>query len=316
MNSTFSSSRLQRLTSGLVVPRARPSLVIRSLTAFAIVPAVTWLAFEGRLNLTSTSLLQLLAVVAIALRVGFWPAAFASVLANLCLNYFFVPPILSLYISDPQNWIAVAVFEISVLIVSRLSTQAQKDAARAVNREHETERLYEFSIELLLLAKEGSPGREIVDLIERIFEVESAVLFDGLDERSYVVGVNASEVLKAETKAAYFGTETSSQSPSGGSLIRALREGAQTLGAIGLTGKSLTPMTADAIASLVSIAFERARSMDRESQAEAERRAEQLRTAVLDSLAHEYKPATALPRPPAGSSNWAICRQCNWNWFR
>ena len=84
----------------------RSGAFLRSVVSFAVVPAVTWLAFQAHLNLTATSLLQLLAVLAIALRIGFWPAALASVFANLCLNYFFVPPLFSLYIADPQNWIA------------------------------------------------------------------------------------------------------------------------------------------------------------------------------------------------------------------
>jgi two-component system sensor histidine kinase KdpD len=69
---------------------------------------------------------------------------------------------------------------------------------------------------------------------------------------------------------------------------------------IGLIGEGLSPLTADALASLVAIAMERARSLERESQAEAERKIEELRTAVLDALAHEYKtPLTSL-RAAAG----------------
>ncbi len=291
---------LQWLMGGPAVPRGRFGLVIRSGTAFAVVPAVTWLAFEAHLNLTSTSLLQLLAVLAIALRVGFWPAAIASVFANLCLNYFFVPPLFSLYIADPQNWIAICVFEISVLIVSRLSTQAQEDAAHAVSREREVERLYNFSLELLLLTREGSPGREIVDVIERIFGVETVALLDGFDERLYSAGLNGRDELEAEIRAAYFGKDEG-LIQSGSNLIRRLHEGTQLLGSLGLRSQSLSPLTVDAISSLVSIALERARSMDRENQAKAERKVEQLRTAVLDALAHEYKtPLTALRAAASG----------------
>ena len=287
--------------------RARPfdrlerfGLLVRSIVAFAVVPAVTWLALQAHLNLTATSLLQLLAVLAIALRVGFWPAAVASLFANLCLNYFFVPPLFSLYIADPQNYIAVGVFEISALIVSRLSTQAQQQAARALHREREVERLYEFSLELLLLTREGTGGGETVALLQRIFTADAVVLLDAFDERVYKAGEDSVGDLELETRAAY--SKSSHRPPSNGvTAIHILGSHAESLGAIGLRGGAFTEATANALASLIAIAMERARSLERESEAEAERRAEQLRTTVLDALAHEYKtPLTALRAAATG----------------
>jgi two-component system, OmpR family, sensor histidine kinase KdpD len=295
------------VSSIFLPPRAKPfeglgraGLLVRSGIAFAVVPAVTWLAFEVHLNLTATSLLQLLAVLAIALRVGFWPAALASLFANLSLNYFFVPPLFSLYIADPQNWIAVGVFELSALIVSRLSTQARQEAARAVKHEKEVQRLYEFSLELLLLTSQGTDGREIVSLIERIFNAEAVVLVDAFDERVYTTGRGNLEDLEMAAQAASVdGSEQSS--PDGFMLIRVLSAGIERLGVIGLRGTTFTPGTANTLASLISIAMDHARSIEREGHAEAERKAEQLRTTVLDALAHEYKtPLTALRAAASG----------------
>lgn len=274
-------------------------LFVRSVVSFAVVPAVTWLAFQSHLNLTATSLLQLLAVLAIALRVGFWPAAVASIFANLCLNYFFVPPLFSLYIADPQNWIAVGVFEISALIVSRLSTQARQEATRAITREREIKQLYNFSVELLLLARDGRFSRDIVTLVERIFEVD-AVLLDGFDERIYQSGRRIAPDLESEMRAAYLGQNATPRSETG-KWIRVLCAAGQPIAALGLRGTSINAMTVDALASVITIALERERSMERETQAEAERKTEQLRTAVLDALAHEYKtPLTALRAATSG----------------
>ncbi len=274
----------------------RRSLVMRSIVAFAVIPAVTWLAFESHLNLTATTLLQLLAVLAIALRVGFWPAAIASLFANLLLNYYFVPPIFSLYIADPQNWIAVGVFELSALLVSRLSTQAQDQAARAISREREAERLYELSLGLLLPNKEEAFGLRIVLLIERVFGIETVVLLDGLDGQIYKTRDDNVADLESETRAAYLGGLTESAN-----WIRVLSGDSQCLGALGLRGSTLTPLTMDALASLVAIAMERARSLEKKAQADAERKTEQLRTTVLDALAHEYKtPLTALRAAASG----------------
>jgi two-component system sensor histidine kinase KdpD len=51
----------------------------------------------------------------------------------------------------------------------------------------------------------------------------------------------------------------------------------------------MTQLTATALASLGAIALERARALNRQNHAEAARQAEQLRTAVLDALAHKFK---------------------------
>ena len=120
----------------------------RPLTTFAptvigilTVGLATFLAYSFRLNLASTVLLQLLVVVVAALRIGFWQATFVSIFANVCLAYFIVPPVFSFVISDAQNWVALIVFEFTALVVSRLSTKAQLEAASAASRQREIERL-------------------------------------------------------------------------------------------------------------------------------------------------------------------------------
>ena len=56
-----------------------------------------------------------------------------------------------------------------------------------------------------------------------------------------------------------------------------------------LCGIDLTPLVVDSIATLTATALERARSFDKETRSEAARQTEQLRTAVLDGLAHAFK---------------------------
>jgi len=67
---------------------------------------------------------------------------------------------------------------------------------------------------------------------------------------------------------------------------RVLRLGHKGTGAIALRGDHLSPIVVDAIASIAAIALERSRSLEKETRAEAARQSEQLRTAVLDALAH------------------------------
>jgi two-component system sensor histidine kinase KdpD len=68
-----------------------------------------------------------------------------------------------------------------------------------------------------------------------------------------------------------------------------LRLGSKPAGAIALHGPELGRLTIVPIAALAAIALERARSFEKESRAEAANQTEQLRTAVLDALAHAFK---------------------------
>ena len=80
-----------------------------------------------------------------------------------------------------------------------------------------------------------------------------------------------------------------------------LRPGTHATGAIVLRGAELNNLMADAIASLTAIALERARSFEKQSHSEAARQSEQLRTAVLDALAHAFKtPLTAIRTASSG----------------
>ena len=70
---------------------------------------------------------------------------------------------------------------------------------------------------------------------------------------------------------------------------------------IALRGPELDRLTIVAVASLAAIALERARSFEKESRAEAAHHTEQLRTAVLDALAHAFKtPLTAIMTASSG----------------
>ena len=153
---------------------------LRAAAGTTFVLFATWVAYELHLNLAATSLLQLLVVLAVALKVGFWHATVVSVLANFCLDYFFIPPVLTFHIADPQNWVALVVFEISALVVSRLSTEAKLQAVEATTRRGELEQLYEISRQLLLLGREQPLSRQILSLIQKVFLIEAGVLFDAL----------------------------------------------------------------------------------------------------------------------------------------
>src|SRR6516225_7146087 len=98
------------------------------LAGMAAVGLITYIARQLHLNLSSSGSLYFLIVVMISVIWGFAEASVTSLIAVSCLNYFFVPPEFTWSVSDPQNWVALATFEITALTVSRLSTRAQGQA--------------------------------------------------------------------------------------------------------------------------------------------------------------------------------------------
>ena len=99
---------------------------------------------------------------------------------------------------------------------------------------------------------------------------------------------------------AYF-QDAALQGKSGHASAQVLRLGSRPVGALALCGSEVGRLTMASVASLAAVALERARSFETESRAEAARQTEQLRTAVLDSLAHAFKtPLTALRTASSG----------------
>src|ERR1022692_2486779 len=74
------------------------------------VAAVLALYHAVQVNNTTVALSLLLAILAISARWGLAEATVASVAAVLGFNYWFLPPVGTLTIQDPQNWVALLVF--------------------------------------------------------------------------------------------------------------------------------------------------------------------------------------------------------------
>jgi two-component system sensor histidine kinase KdpD len=276
------------------VPQAAFALFAGS----ALVLLLNYCAFRLHLNLSAAGSISLLVIVLASLRFGFWPATGASVVAVVCLDYFFTAPVLTFEIADPQNWIALLSFEFTALVVSRLSIQVQDHMRDAVIHRHDAERLYELSRSILSLNRQQPPGPQIVELIVRQIHAESTAIFDSTFVRSDSAGLHLKEnqQLVRDT----YVSNASHDDHQSQKWLRVLRTGASPIGAMVLCGGNLSPIMVDAITSLVATAMERSRSFEKESRAEAIRYGEQLRKTILDGLAHAFK--TPLTVIHAGAS--------------
>jgi two-component system sensor histidine kinase KdpD len=269
------------------------------LAGLSAVALVTFFALRLNLNLSTSGSLYFLIVVMVSVIWGFWEASVTSLIAVNCLNYFFVPPLFTWTVSDPQNWVALAVFEITALTVSRLSTRAQDQARAEARQRAEVQKLYELSRRILLLDRRRTIGPQMVSLMQEIFATESVALFDAGSARVDAIGSRENH-LEQLARNAYF-QDSTLEGADAQTWAHVLRLGSKPVGAIALRSPEVGRLTIVSIASLAAIALERARSFEKESGAEAARQTEQLRTAVLDALAHSVKtPLTAIRTASSG----------------
>jgi two-component system sensor histidine kinase KdpD len=283
------------------ISRARMSLVplLPGFLSLAGLAACTFISYRLGLNLASAGFLDLVFVVLAAVYGGFWQATVISVISVACLDYFFDEPIFSLTVGRVSNWVELSAFEFTALVISRLSNRAQLRALEADAERRDTSRLYQTARRILLLENSGDPGKPVTSLIRETFDLRGVVLFDAASGIVYADGNPAPEA-SAQTREAYL-RNTDAFDPAEKSWFCVLRLGARPLGGLALCGTEMTQLTAGALASLSAIALERARTLENQNRAEAARQAEQLRTAVLDALAHKFKtPLTVIRTASSG----------------
>jgi two-component system sensor histidine kinase KdpD len=88
-----------------------------------------------RVNATAAALILLLVVLGVAIKWNRTEAIFTSVAAVFCLNYFFLPPVGTLSVEDPGNWVAAIVFLVTAISTSQLSSLARQRADEAAAAE-------------------------------------------------------------------------------------------------------------------------------------------------------------------------------------
>ncbi len=257
-------------------------------TVFAIIVVSPWLG----INSTTVALVFLLVVLGAATLWGLAVAIATSVIAVLAFNFFFLPPVGTFTIADPQNWVALAAFLITATTASQLSSRAQRRAAEAHERRLETERLYELGRTILLYERFDRTLEQTAIDIARVFGLDEVAFYDAETKSAFRVGTGLL-IPESELAAVLINGFVK---PSGTTSITAVSLGGKPIGSLGLHGK--TPMNetvVDAIANLAAISLERARAIERATMAEASKRNEELRAAMLDGLAHDLKtPLTAI----------------------
>lgn len=142
------------------------------------------------------------------------------------------------------------------------------------------------------------PGPQMTKLIREAFPVEAVAIFDADLNEMYADGEWFADPEQMVRNICVFATVR--DDPDTGLMARVLRAGNMPVGALLLRGE-MPESTATSIAALIAITFDRYHSMASEMRMESAKNAEQLRTTVLDSLAHAYKtPLTAIRAASTG----------------
>jgi two-component system, OmpR family, sensor histidine kinase KdpD len=287
--------KLSNVSYNRVVKDTLPRTVIRYVVAVSAVFLIT--IFFRRIhvnNPTTVALTFLLTVLIVSTVWGLRVSVFMAVVATLTFNFYFLPPVGTFTIADPQNWVALFAFLVTAVIASQLSARARREALNANERRHDVERLYSFSQKLLT----SDNVVELLNLLPRYivdaFGVKAAAI--SLPDRGDVyrstpdIGSLDSHDLQLVCSRGEPRIDSQRQL-----AFMPLRMGLRTVGSLGVSGSQLSRQTLDAMSSLIAIAIERVRAVENLSRTEAARESEQLRSVLLDSVTHEFRtPLTAI----------------------
>jgi two-component system sensor histidine kinase KdpD len=271
------------------VKRTPAQTVIQYLAAAAIVFAIVLVYRKiGGVNPTIVALTFLIGVLMVSTTWGLRRAVFMAVVSTLAFNYYFLPPLGTFTIADPQNWAALFAFLVTGVIASQLSERARRAARSANERRQEVERLYAFSQQLLSTDNIAELLNEIPDYIAETFDVRAAAVWvpnrkDVYRSRLEISGLETRDLQSVAARG-----EPKFDAQSDVSFVP-LRMGAKVVGSLGVAGATVSKSTLEAVGSLVAIGIERAGAVEKLSKAEASREGEQLRSALLDSVTHEFR---------------------------
>ena len=270
-------------------------LALRLLLTLAGVAIITFAAFTIiPHNPTTVGFAYLLLVLVIASTWGLVEATLASLAATLAFNLFFLPPIGKLTIADPQNWVALFSFLVTALIASRLSARVKKQALDALERQRDIERLYTFSRAILLIDPVEPVAKQLARKLADVFGLTAAVLYDRRTGEIHRAGPSDFDGMEDQLRDAA-SQGTSFFDPQHKRLITAVRLGSEPIASFATQGAFMQDSVLQGISNLIAIGLERARAQDLAHQVEAARRSEQLRTTLIDAMAHEFKtPLTSI----------------------
>jgi two-component system sensor histidine kinase KdpD len=264
-------------------------------------------------NPTTVAMGLLVLVLVTSTLARLWVAVTTAVVAMLAFNFFFLEPVGTLTIADPQNWVALLAFLSAAVTTSQLSAAAQSRAREAVERRNELARLFDLSRDVLLTTESASTLDALAQHIARRFELAGVAvclptrtgwrLHQGgerdmaIDEQSLGVALaRAGSSLEFDARQRSYSGQVEVADASGNALVLTpLRFGTRAIGLLAAPPRMLDAGVLDAVAGLTAIAVERSQLLAERKEAELVRQRADLASTLLASLGHDLRtPLTAI----------------------
>ncbi len=278
----------------------------------AVALVTTFYRWLGVTNAATVSTTFLLVVLVVAATSRLWVALSASVAAVLSFNFYFLPPLGTFAIDEPQNWLALVSFLAVSLVASNLSAVARARTAEAVWRRDEQARLFDLSRDVLVLPDSRAALTALARAVARRFDLEylaialphgdewdissAGAVSVALDRRALATALAAAQTTLEFD--AYSRTYSGHRElTADGRTVRLvpLRVGTRPIGLLAAAGRPVDAGTLDALAGVVAIAIERANMLQERKVSELTRQSDELKSALLASIGHDLRtPLTAI----------------------
>lgn len=271
---------------------------------------------DQSLDVRNIALVFLMAVLTTAVTEGLKPALYSSVIGALALNFFFLPPLYTFVIGDPESVVAFVFFFVVAIVASNLTASVQRQAAAARLRARTTEDLYLFSKKLAGTGTLDDVLWATAFQLASMLKVRVVLLLpeDGTiavkagyppDDTLDDADIAAARWAWEHNRAAGRGADTL---PGAKRLYVPLRTARAAVGVIGLDndrqGPLLTPeqqRLLDALADQAALAIERIQLVGDVDNARLAEEAGKLRSALLTSISHDLKTPLAAIMGAAGT---------------
>jgi two-component system sensor histidine kinase KdpD len=232
------------------------------------------------------------------------PSLFASVVSAFCYNFFFLPPVYTLTITDPHNIAAFALFTIVAVVVSHVAARGRLQAVIAQTRARTVESLYSFSRKLAGAGKLDDVLWAMAFQTALMLKVRVVLLLPDNGILRVMTGYPPEDMLEdADVAAAKWSFENNRAAGRGSDtlpgakwLFLPIRTGRGAIGVIGIDsdkpGPWLTPdqrRLLDALADQGALAIERVQLVEDMERVQRTAETERLRAALLTSISHDLK---------------------------
>lgn len=230
------------------------------------------------------ALITVLAIVGLATKWGWAEALTGAIVGGLGFDYYFLFP-RGLGIASPEDWVDFAAFLVTAVAIGQLTARSKRQRTRAVEQQVDTEKLYKLVNALLDSGSADSTLQQLADALIGIFGADGVALYD----RHTGQITRAGSCAAAISDRALRETATSVADAGSALSLAPVRHGGELVGSLGICGASLSDALLSAVAGRVGLGLARLYAIEKTNQAEAVRRSEELKSAVLDAMAHEIR---------------------------